>query len=134
MVFIVVMKKDKFLTLVWSELVFFIKIYYGKQDKIKLFNDKRVRTHRDNNAEKWCFSIVDIVGVLTDSSNPRKYWSILKTRLKKEGSELTTNCSQLKMEVTDGKRCLTDVADTETLLRLVQSIQIWVQKHFLKIK
>jgi hypothetical protein len=69
----------------------------------------------------WYFSIVDVVGVLAESPNPRKYWSVLKTRLKKEGSELATNCSQLKMLSADGKHYLTDVADTEQLLRLVQS-------------
>ena len=65
---------------------------------------------------------MDVVAVLTDSPNPRKYWSVLKTRLKKEGSELTTNCSQLKMRSADGKMYLTDVADTQQLLRLIQSI------------
>ncbi len=68
------------------------------------------------------FSIVDVVDVLTDSPNPRKYWSVLKTRLKKEGSELTTYCSQLKMVASDGKKYLTDVATTDQLFRLIQSI------------
>jgi hypothetical protein len=68
------------------------------------------------------FSIVDVVYVLTDSPNPRKYWSVLKSRLKKEGSELTTNCSQLKMQASDGKNYLTDVVSTEQLFRLIQSI------------
>jgi len=89
---------------------------------IKLFESKKVRTLWDADQEKWFFSIVDVVEVLTDSPNPRKYWSVLKTRLKKEGSELTTNCSQLKMKSADGKFYLTDVADTEQLLRLIQSI------------
>ena len=84
-----------------------------KKNSIKLFNDKRVRVHWDNEIEKWYFSIVDIIGVLTESPNPRKYWSVLKTRLKKEGSQLATNCSQLKMEAKDGKYYKTDVADTE---------------------
>ena len=105
-------------------------------NKIKLFNDKRVRVHWDNDTEKWYFSINDVIQVLTDSPNPRKYWSVLKTRLKKEGSELATNCSQLKMEAADGKMRMTDVADTETLLRLIQSIpspkaepfKIWLAK------
>ena len=93
-----------------------------KQQALKLFEEKRVRTVWDDEQEKWYFSIVDVVAILTDSPNPRKYWSVLKTRLKKEGSELTTNCSQLKMQATDGKKYLTDVADTEQLLRLIQSI------------
>ncbi len=89
---------------------------------IKLFETKQVRSLWDQERESWFFSIVDVVGVLTDSPNPRKYWSVLKTRLKKEGSQLATNCSQLKMQSADGKSYLTDVADTEQLLRLVQSI------------
>jgi hypothetical protein len=71
-----------------------------KHNKIQLFNDKKIRTIWDDELEKWYFSIVDVIGILTDSPNPRKYWSVLKTRLKSEGSELTTNCSQLKLEVT----------------------------------
>ncbi|MCE9145900.1 Bro-N domain-containing protein [Bacteroides fragilis] len=93
-----------------------------QQNKIQLFEQKKVRTVWDDEQEKWYFSIVDVVAVLTDSPNPRKYWSVLKTRLKKEGSELTTNCSQLKMRAADGKNYLTDVADTEQLFRLIQSI------------
>ncbi|TAF72966.1 MAG: hypothetical protein EAZ53_14350 [Bacteroidetes bacterium] len=89
---------------------------------IQLFEDKKVRTLWDAEHEKWYFSIVDVVGVLTDSPNPRKYWSVLKTRLKAEGSQLATNCSQLKMLAADGKNYMTDVADTEQLFRLVQSI------------
>jgi hypothetical protein len=89
---------------------------------LKLFETKQVRSLWDAEHEAWFFSIVDVVAVLTESQNPRKYWSVLKTRLKKEGSELATNCSQLKMESADGKNYLTDVADTEQLLRLVQSI------------
>jgi len=81
-----------------------------------------VRTAWDDEKEKWYFSIVDVVAVLTGSPNPRKYWSVLKTRLKNEGSELTTNCSQLKMTSSDGKRYKTDVADAEQLFRLIQSI------------
>ena len=92
------------------------------QNKIKLFESKRVRTHWDAEKEKWYFSIVDVVAVLTESPNPRKYWSVLKTRLKQEGSQLATNCSQLKMMSSDGKMYNTDVADTEQLLRLIQSI------------
>ena len=69
-----------------------------KKDAIKVFEAQSVRTVWDNIAEKWYFSIVDVIAILTDSPNPRKYWSVLKTRLKKEGSQLTTNCSQLKNE------------------------------------
>ena len=89
---------------------------------IQLFEDRQVRSHWDAEQEKWDFSIVDVVAILTDSPNPRKYWSVLKTRLKKEGSELATNCSQLKMQSADGKYYKTDVADTEQLLRLIQSV------------
>ncbi len=93
-----------------------------KKNEIKIFEDKKVRTLWDEKQEKWYISIVDVVAVLTDSPNPRKYWSVLKTRLKAEGSQLTTNCSQLKMQSADGKFYLTDVADTEQLFRLIQSI------------
>ncbi len=93
-----------------------------QQQAIQLFEEKKVRTVWDEEQEKWYFSIVDVVAVLTDSPNPRKYWSVLKTRLRQEGSELTTNCSQLKMRAADGKMYLTDVADTEQLFRLIQSI------------
>jgi len=89
---------------------------------IKLFETREVRSLWDHEKEAWFFSIVDVVAVLTDSPNPRTYWSVLKNRLKKEGSELATNCSQLKMKSADGKNYLTDVADTEQLLRLIQSI------------
>ena len=94
----------------------------SKQTDIKLFEDKKVRTLWDEEKEKWYLSIVDVIAVLTDSPNPRKYWSVLKTRLKAEGSQLATNCSQLKMQSADGKYYLTDVADTEQLFRLIQSI------------
>ena len=90
--------------------------------KIQLFENRQIRSHWDAEQEKWFFSIVDVVAILTDSPNPRKYWSVLKTRLKKEGSELATNCSQLKMQSADGKYYKTDVADTEQLLRLIQSV------------
>ncbi len=93
-----------------------------KQDQVKIFEEKKVRTLWDADQEKWYLSIVDVIAVLTDSPNPRKYWSVLKTRLKAEGSQLTTNCSQLKMQSADGKFYLTDVADTEQLFRLIQSI------------
>ena len=93
-----------------------------KQDAIQIFEDKKVRTVWAVDEEKWYFSVVDVIDVLTESPNPRKYWSVLKTRLKKEGSQLTTNCSQLKMQSADGKYYMTDVADTEQLFRLIQSI------------
>jgi prophage antirepressor-like protein len=92
------------------------------KDKIQLFEEKKVRTAWDEESEEWYFSIVDVVDVLTDSPNPRKYWSVLKNRLKKEGSELTTNCSQLKMLSSDGKKYMTDVVSTQQLFRLIQSI------------
>ncbi len=93
-----------------------------KGTAIKLFEDKRVRALWDEEQEKWLFSIIDVAGILSESDNPRKYWSVLKTRLKGEGSQLATNCSQLKMKAEDGKMRLTDVADTEEILRLIQSI------------
>lgn len=93
-----------------------------KESAIRLFQDQKVRVQWDDEKEKWFFSIVDIIGILTESPNPRKYWSVLKTRLKQEGSQLTTKCSQLKMQSVDGKFYMTDVADTEQLLRLIQSI------------
>jgi hypothetical protein len=92
--------------------------------KVKLFESRQVRAEWDADKEKWWFSIVDIVAVLTEQSDytkSRKYWSVLKVRLKNEGSELATNCSQLKLEAADGKKYLTDVADTEQILRLIQS-------------
>jgi len=92
------------------------------KDSIKIFDEKKVRTLWDEETEEWYFSIVDVVSVLTDSPNPRKYWSVLKNRLKKEGNELTTICSQLKMPSADGKNYLTDVASTNQLFRLIQSI------------
>lgn len=93
-----------------------------KDTAIKLFNDKQIRTIWDDEQEKWYFSIVDVVGVLTESQNPNNYWKVLKHRLSKEGSELVTNCNQLKMLSSDGKYYKTDVADTEQLFRLIQSI------------
>ena len=89
---------------------------------IKRFEQRTIRSLWDEERQEWYFSIVDVVGALTDSPNPRKYWSVLKSRLKKEGSELTTNCSQLKMRAADGKYYKTDAADTEQLLRIIQSI------------
>ena len=92
---------------------------------LKLFEDRKVRTVWDDETEKWYFSIVDVVAVLNDSDyqTARKYWKVLKGRLKKEGYELVTNCYQLKMvSPIDGKRYNTDVADTEQLFRIIQSV------------
>ena len=94
-------------------------------DNIKRFEDQPIRTAWDEEKEEWYFSIVDVVKVLTEQPDTRraaKYWSVLKTRIKKEGNELTTICSQLKMKSADGKRYNTDVADTEGILRIIQSI------------
>ena len=88
----------------------------------KSFENSMIRTAWNEQEEEWYFSVVDVVRVLTESENPRKYWSVLKTRLKAEGSQLTTNCSQLKMKSSDGKWYNTDCMNTEQLLRLVQSI------------
>ena len=93
-----------------------------QKESIRLFEERKVRAIWDDEQEDWYFSIVDVISILTDSPNPRKYWSVLKTRLKREGSELTTNCSQLKMQAADGKKYLTDVANTEQLFRLIQSV------------
>jgi hypothetical protein len=93
-----------------------------KETAIKLFQDQRVRVHWDNDQEKWYFSIIDVIGVLTGSERPRKYWSDLKSKLKSEGSEVSEKIGQLKMRSPDGKKRATDVADTEQLLRLIQSI------------
>ena len=93
-----------------------------QKESIRLFEERKVRAIWDDEQEEWYFSIVDVISILTDSPNPRKYWSVLKNRLKKEGSELTTNCSQLKMQAADGKKYLTDVANTEQLFRLIQSV------------
>ena len=91
-------------------------------NSIILFNQKQVRRVWDNKKELWYFSLVDIIQILTDSPRPRKYWNALKIKLKEEGSELSQKIGQLKMKSSDGKYYLTDVADTETLLRLIQSI------------
>lgn len=89
---------------------------------IKLFEDKKIRSHYDEESEKWFFSVVDVVSILTESLDGRKYWNKLKQRLKAEGNETVTNCHQLKLKAEDGKQRLTDVADAEQLLRLIQSI------------
>ncbi len=93
-----------------------------QKEKLKLFENKQVRTVWDDEHEKWYFSIVDVVAVLTDSPNPQVYWRVLKKRLKSEGNETVTNCNGLKLHAPDGKMRMTDVADTEQLFRLIQSI------------
>lgn len=93
-----------------------------KKEAIKLFEERKVRTIWDDTHEKWFFSIVDVVAILTDSPNPQTYWRVLKKRLKEEGNETVTNCNALKLKAADGKMRLTDVADTEQLFRLIQSI------------
>lgn len=93
-----------------------------KQNAIQLFEDKKVRTLWDEEREKWYISIIDVIEILTNTDRPRKYWSDLKAKLKKEGSELSEKIGQLKMQSVDGKFYLTDVADTEQLFRLIQSI------------
>lgn len=93
-----------------------------QKQAIQLFEQRKVRTVWDDEAERWYFSVVDVVGVLTDSTNPQAYWRKLKQRLTEEGDQTVTNCHALKMSAADGKMRLTDVADTEQLFRLIQSI------------
>lgn len=93
-----------------------------KKEAIKLFEEKKVRAVWDDKTEEWYFSIVDVVAVLTDSSNPQTYWRVLKKRLLAEGNQTVTNCNGLKMQAADGKMRLTDVATSEQLFRLIQSI------------
>ena len=93
-----------------------------QKEAIKIFQEKKVRTIWDSEQEKWYFSIVDVISVLTDSADGRKYWNKLKQRLKEEGNETVTNCHQLKMRAADGKMRMTDIADTGQLFRLIQSI------------
>jgi hypothetical protein len=93
-----------------------------KETSIKLFENKKVRSVWDAEGEKWYISIVDVVGILTESLNPNNYWKVLKNRLKKEGNESVTNCNQLKLQSSDDKFYKTDVADAEQLFRLIQSI------------
>ena len=96
------------------------------QDKMhlinKIFNNETIRTVWDKENEKYYISVIDVVGVIAESENPRKYWSVLKTRLKKEGNELATNCSQLKLKSSDGKYYNTDVVDIENMFRIIESI------------
>lgn len=93
-----------------------------QKESIRLFEERKVRAIWDDEQEEWYFSIVDVIQILTDSADGRKYWNKLKQRLKEEGSELVTNCHQLKLRATDGKMRLTDVANTEQLFRLIQSV------------
>ncbi|MDD3320821.1 MAG: Bro-N domain-containing protein [Paludibacter sp.] len=93
-----------------------------KKDALKIFEDKKIRTVWDDELEKWYISIVDVIAVLTDSENPQVYWRVLKKRLLSEGNQTVTNCNGLKMQAIDGKMRMTDVADTEQLFRLIQSI------------
>ena len=93
-----------------------------KETAIKLFESKQVRSIWDSEEEKWYFSITDIIEVLTETDRPRKYWSDLKSKLRKEGSELSEKIGQLKMSAEDGKMRVTDVADTEQLFRLIQTM------------
>lgn len=107
-----------------------------KENSIKLFENQKVRTHWNDQEEKWYFSVVDTIQILTESERPRKYWSDLKSKLKKEGSELSENIGRLKMQADDGKMRQTDVADTEQLFRLIQSVpspkaepfKMWIAK------
>jgi len=94
----------------------------SKETAIKLFEEKQMRTQWDAEREKWYISIIDVLEILTDTDRPRKYWNDLKAKLKKEGSELSEKIGQLKMIAEDGKMRITDVADTEQLFRLIQSI------------
>ena len=107
-----------------------------KENKLQLFEEQNVRTHWDEEQEKWFFSVVDVVAILSESIDPQSYWRKLKQRLRIEGNETVTNCHGLKMLAKDGKMRLTDVADTEQLLRLIQSIpspkaepfKVWLAK------
>ncbi len=92
------------------------------KNEVKLFEQQKVRTHWDEEMQKWLFSIIDVIEILTGTDRGRKYWNDLKTKLKKEGSQLSEKIGQLKMQAADGKSRMTDVADTEQLLRLIQSI------------
>ena len=102
------------------------------KEAIQKFEDKQIRTAWDAEQEKWYFSIVDVIAILTDSPNPQTYWRVMKKRLKDEGNETVTNCNGLKMKAADGKMRLTDVADTEQLLRLIQSIPFTTRRGWRK--
>ena len=93
-----------------------------KKGSLKIFEENKVRAVWDDETEEWYFSVIDIVAILTESPDPRNYWKVLKSRLKKEGNETVTNCNRLKLRAADGKMRLTDVVDTQQLFRLIQSI------------
>jgi hypothetical protein len=93
-----------------------------QETNIKLFDSKKIRTAWNDDTEEWYFSVVDVVAVLTESPDAKRYWSVLKTRLKQEGVEPATICSTLKLLAVDGKMRFTDVADTKQLFRIIQSI------------
>lgn len=99
-----------------------LKVIMSKKEDLQLFESKKIRTHWDNDDEKWLLAVVDVVSVLTDSKNPQVYWRVLKKRLAAEGNETVTNCNGLKMLAPDGKMRMTDVADIEQVFRLIQSI------------
>jgi len=109
----------------------------SRENKIQLFQKQSVRTHWDEEQEKWYFSVIDVVGILSESVNPQAYWRKLKQRLKKEGNESVTNCHALKMVAQDGKMRMTDVANTETLLRQIQTVSGKLKKlscpHFCEL-
>ena len=94
----------------------------GIETQIQLFDNAKIRVAWDDEKEKYFFSVVDVIGVLTESTDGRTYWKVLKNRLLKEGNETVTNCNQLKLPASDGKMRLTDVADLEGILRIVQSV------------
>ena len=94
----------------------------NENGSVRLFENKRIRTAWNEEEEEWYFSVVDVVAVLTDSADPTTYWRVMKKRLKDEGNQTVTNCNALKMIASDGKRRFTDVANTEQLLRIIQSI------------
>jgi hypothetical protein len=113
--------------LVFNVILFMLLMRFSSEIRemdinLAIFQQQKIRRHWDEQEGKWYFSVVDIVGVLSESKDPRNYWKVLKNRLSKEGSEVVTNCNQLKMIASDGKKYLTDVADVETILRLIQSI------------
>ena len=93
-----------------------------KKEALQLFEQRKVRTVWDDQEEKWYFAIVDVIAILTESNNPQTYWRVLKNRLRKEGNETVTNCNGFKLRAADGKMRQTDIADTEQLFRLIQSI------------
>ncbi|MBQ6311246.1 MAG: hypothetical protein IJK74_06850 [Bacteroidales bacterium] len=108
----------------------------GEKEKIQLFEDRKIRSVWDEEKEKWFFSVVDVVAVLSGSPDPAKYWRVLKTRLKKEGNETATNCSAFKMKAADGKMRMTDMADMQQMFRIIQSVpsskaepfKVWMAK------